>query len=80
MDYNRRRYPNSRRNCNCQMPIEPRENQSENNQNIDMALAMCYVPWQQFSTTFDLTRGFQTGTIFPELDKPFMAAGRCARL
>lgn len=75
MDYNRRRYP--RRNCNCQMPLELIENNCEN---TDKVLAMCYVPWQQFSTTFDLARGFQTGTIFPELDKPFMAAGRCARL
>ncbi|MFR8171144.1 MAG: spore coat associated protein CotJA [Marvinbryantia sp.] len=37
-----------------------------------MPLAMAYVPWQPaFCDTFPLCRALQTGTIFPELCKPF---------
>lgn len=35
------------------------------------ALAMGYVPWQFYQDTFDLGKGLQMGTIFPELCKPF---------
>lgn len=41
-------------------------------------IAMAYVPWQKYGETFDLETGFHIGTIFPELDKPFMRAG-CAK-
>ena len=34
-------------------------------------LAMAYVPWQNFGCTYEAMEGLQTGTIFPELDKPF---------
>ena len=34
-------------------------------------LAMAYVPWQRFGQTYDLSKALYTGTIFPELDKPF---------
>ena len=34
-------------------------------------LAMAYVPWQRFGQTYDLSKALCTGTIFPELDKPF---------
>ena len=36
-----------------------------------LPVAMAYVPWQRFSQTYDLCRALQSGTIFPELDKPF---------
>lgn len=39
-------------------------------------LAMAYVPWQKFGKTYELEKAFRTGTIFPELDQPFMRA-RC---
>ncbi len=39
-------------------------------------LAMAYVPMQQWQQTYDLGLGFSRGTIFPELDLPFMM-GRC---
>ncbi|UMZ01938.1 spore coat associated protein CotJA [Roseburia rectibacter] len=40
---------------------------------------MAYVPWQQFSSVYEPDRALSAGTIFPELDKPFLAAkgGRC---
>lgn len=35
-------------------------------------LAMAYVPWQHITRVYDnLEEAFQTGTIFPELNKPF---------
>lgn len=40
------------------------------------SLAMAYVPWQQWKQTYAIDRGLQRGTIFPELDLPFVM-GRC---
>lgn len=35
-------------------------------------IAMAYVPWQHFDKMYDdLERAYYTGTIFPELNKPF---------
>ncbi|MFR7989247.1 MAG: spore coat associated protein CotJA [Anaerovoracaceae bacterium] len=36
-----------------------------------MMVAMAYVPWQRWQQPYDYERGFQTGTIFPDLDLPF---------
>lgn len=43
------------------------------NERIDQfPIAMAYVPWQHFEKIFDnLDEAYHTGTIFPELDKPF---------
>jgi len=40
---------------------------------------MSYTPWQSWKCTYDGHRALMSGTIFPELDKPFCAAGRCGR-
>lgn len=40
-----------------------------------LALAMAYVPWQQWSETYEMERGFCRGTIFPQLDLPFLCGG-----
>lgn len=37
-----------------------------------LSLAMAYIPYQQWNTTYEPALGFQRGTIFPELDKPFV--------
>lgn len=37
-------------------------------------VAMAYVPWQQFGETYPFEHGFHRGTIFPELDLPFLCA------
>ena len=35
-------------------------------------IAMAYVPWQHFDRIFEnLEDAYKTGTIFPELNKPF---------
>ena len=36
-----------------------------------MMVAMAYVTWQRWQQPYDYERGFQTGTIFPDLDLPF---------
>jgi len=44
----------------------------------DFPVAMAYVPWQNWHTVYDLERGLSCGTIFPELNKPFLGVrGGC---
>ena len=42
----------------------------------EMSLAMAYVPMQRWTQTYTLSQGLERGTIFPELDLPFIM-GRC---
>lgn len=44
--------------------------------NLSMQLAMAYVPWQQWSQTYPIDQALIRGTLFPELDFPFVM-GRC---
>lgn len=37
----------------------------------DYVVAMAYVPYQQFNTIYPAEKALDTGTAFPELDKPF---------
>ncbi len=42
-------------------------------------LAMAYVPWQHLTNIFEnLDEAYKTGTIFPELEKPFTGR-RCVK-
>ncbi len=45
----------------------------------DMAIAMAYVPWQFMHETYEPDKALQCGTIFPELNKPFLGKGGCPR-
>ena len=49
-----------------------------NDNNIEeFPVTMAYVPWQEFRGMYDdLEKAYCAGTIFPELDKPFMGR-RC---
>jgi len=38
-------------------------------------LAMAYVPFQQWSETYDDDKALSRGTLFPELDLPFTGGG-----
>ncbi|NLB37103.1 MAG: spore coat associated protein CotJA [Clostridiales bacterium] len=40
-------------------------------------VAMAYVPFQTDTTIYDDMRALKAGTLFPVLDKPFLAAERC---
>jgi len=35
-------------------------------------VAMAYVPFQQWGETYEPAKGLERGTIFPDLDKPFL--------
>ena len=40
-------------------------------------VAMAYVPWQHFGSVYDLEKALQIGTIFPELNMPFLGKRGC---
>lgn len=42
-----------------------------------LPIAMAYVPWQEWRKRYGEEQGFQRGTIFEELDKPFCGTGGC---
>lgn len=44
-----------------------------------ITLAMAYVPMQEFTDIYEPEQGFSRGTIFAELDLPFMGKGDCRR-
>lgn len=52
---------------------------SKSNARNQYVLAMAYVPWQDFESTYDLNTAFYTGTIFPELNKPFKGVCVCSK-
>ncbi len=42
----------------------------------DAAVTMAYVPFQTDNAVYDMQKALQRGTVFPVLDKPFLAGGR----
>ena len=59
--------PGMRSGMRSEMPSE----------NIDQfPIAMAYVPWQRWGQIYPMEQALNRGTIFPELDKPFVM-GRC---
>ena len=40
-------------------------------------LAMAYVPFQRWCNTYEPAEALHRGTIFPELDLPFLGGGGC---
>lgn len=61
------------RNCNMQNQITPSCSMNqENDIDRDFVVAMAYVPWQKFGPLYEAEKGLMAGTIFPELDKPFL--------
>ena len=66
---------NSMRNVSLGVPSG-----SDNTSNISMqVLAMAYVPIQKFQCLYDPPKGLHAGTIFAELDKPFLGTGGVLR-
>lgn len=43
------------------------------------SLAMAYVPWQTWRDLYDAEKGFHCGTIFQELNLPFLGKGGVKR-
>ena len=82
-DYNFTQSPDCGFNPNCKMECGGNKPSCGCNSNCDadsslyndplngMAVAIGYVPWQQWCKVYDLCKGLQQGTIFPSLDLPF---------
>lgn len=72
---------NRNRNCGCEVAnsmicennnsSDCRNHMKDSSSLGKMAIAMGYVPWQYFNTTYEPAKALKVGTIFPELDKPF---------
>ena len=63
---------------NMQSMQRPRPGSCSRDQLLGMPLAIAYVPWQHWNETYQLDKAMQVGTIFPELDKPFLGKrGAC---
>ncbi|MDO4260889.1 MAG: spore coat associated protein CotJA [Eubacteriales bacterium] len=44
----------------------------------DYPVGMAYVPWQRWGAVYDLEKGLSCGTVFPDLNKPFLGVrGGC---
>lgn len=55
-------YDDSCQNCSVQPPQQK------------MMLAMAYVPWQRWQNPYEYEEGLKAGTIFPDLNLPFLGA------
>lgn len=53
---------------NESQPAETKDNPHKN-----LSLAMAYVMWQEWRKPYDYEKALSRGTIFEELDLPFMA-------
>lgn len=64
--------------CNMQSMQRPKPGSCSKDPLFGLSLAIAYVPWQQWNQTYPLDKAMQAGTIFPELDKPFLGKrGAC---
>lgn len=63
-----RRMPSAFPSSDCALTVSERER--------SFPIGMGYVPIQSWQGTYPLEQGFRRGTMFPELDLPFMR-GRC---
>lgn len=64
--------------CNMQTMSRQRPGSCSRDQLFGLPLAIAYVPWQQWNQTCPLDKALKIGTIFPELDKPFLGKrGAC---
>ena len=42
----------------------------------NISLAMAYVPYQNWQNIYDVDNAFMAGTLFADLDKPFLGYGK----
>jgi len=45
----------------------------------NLPIAMAYVPWQEWKKIYAAEKALCRGTIFEELDKPFLGKGGCCK-
>lgn len=69
-------------NCGCSSQAQPYSAISCPSSAANAAgrypLAMGYVPWQQWQQTYSMEQALSRGTIFPELDLPFVMGRYCS--
>lgn len=74
--------PTGSTNCGCDVEIKPQpqptpppeyapEEPPQPEPSQRMVVGMAYVPWQKWQQTYELAKGFNAGTIFPDLNYPF---------
>jgi hypothetical protein len=59
------------------MPMQPTNSAADDEQCIDMVLAMAYIKRQRWGELYEPEAGLARGTVFSELDLPFMGKGAC---
>lgn len=59
-------------NCNCRQQTSSAQNCRQRYDLENLPLAMAYVPWQTFQQVYEPDKALEYGTIFPELNKPFL--------
>lgn len=69
-----------RSKCEYDVPMRHHRKWQHQHEGVDsMVVAMAYVPWQHWNQIYCPEEGLQYGTIFPELNKPFLGKGACRR-
>lgn len=68
--------PNYRNNA---MPYNNYRTMQRRDMWNDKTLAMAYVPWQTWRDIYEVEKALEHGTIFCELDKPFLGRGGAKR-
>lgn len=71
MNYSTNR--NSDSECRCKMTQFMSEGCNRGNEPVDtMNPGMGFVPWQEWKNVYNIEKGLERGTIFEELDKPYL--------
>lgn len=75
----RRMEQRQERDCTRRMPDTCTGEENMYTHLKHLPVAMAYVPFQRFNDTFNLCTALNTGTIFPDLCKPFCGRRGCCR-
>lgn len=64
--------------CKCNRGMTERICYEKRESCIDkFPIAMAYVPWQSWNQIYEFDKALHSGTLFPELDKPFIGRRAC---
>ena len=67
------------RECGCERQEERDCGRQRKDRLSGMPLAMAYVPWQEWGDLYCAHKALEVGTVFEELDMPFLGRGGCNR-
>ena len=64
--------------CRCNRAMSQKNCYQRNEGYMDkFPVGMTYVPWQNWNQIYELDKALSSGTLFPELDKPFIGRRAC---